>query len=310
MFHFARCAELYSDEFVARLAAERVGGALLGDGGDMPSASGDPFDFLAEAFERGGRRDAVSAASLADMTTYLPCDLLTKVDMASMAYGLECRQPFLDHRLVELVASLPLRMKLRGGQTKWILKRAFAELLPRPIARRPKQGFAAPVARWFRGSLAARARETLLDGRSLERGYFRPAAIDRLLSEHASGAWDHGHRLWALLLAGTLAPPLARYLSRPRRKRCPGARNRLGIIRPSHYNCLARRGKMRARAGEPRFARMGKYPWKIASPISGNSALDRDWSKRASVDYLRAYPTTSVSTHPTLSHTRNGRVAE
>ena len=90
-----------------------------------------------------------------DILTYLPGDLLAKVDMASMAHSLECRGPFLDHRVVELAVSIPARRKLglRGGRSKLVLKQAFADLIPRPILTRPKMGFGVPIDRWFRGEL-------------------------------------------------------------------------------------------------------------------------------------------------------------
>ena len=182
VFNLARRCELYDDAFISRL-----GGA-------------DPFNSLAAAFVQASGRDAVTAASLADLQTYLPDDLLTKVDMASMAHGLECRQPLLDYRVVELAASLPLRYKLRRGDTKWILKRAFADLLPREIACRPKMGFGVPLAAWFRAEWRDYIRQLLTNPRSLGRGYFRPEAISRLLDEHQSGRWNHSHRLWSLVM--------------------------------------------------------------------------------------------------------------
>jgi asparagine synthase (glutamine-hydrolysing) len=181
IFNLTRRASLYTEEFMSRLG------------------NADPGEFLDAAFRRAAGRDSVTAAGLADLTTYLPCDLLTKVDIASMAHGLECRQPFLDHHVVELAASLPLGMKLRRGDTKWILKHAFADLLPPQIARRKKQGFGVPLARWFRGELRELLTSTLLDERALARGYFQLASLERLIAEHQSGAWDHSHRLWALL---------------------------------------------------------------------------------------------------------------
>ena len=100
-------------------------------------------------------RDPVTRAMVADLLTYLPGDLLVKVDIASMAHGLECRGPFLDHRVVELALAMPLdrKLRLRKGRSKVILKRAFADLLPPPIRTRPKMGFGVPIDRWFRGEL-------------------------------------------------------------------------------------------------------------------------------------------------------------
>jgi asparagine synthase (glutamine-hydrolysing) len=181
LFNETRRAELYSEEFVARL----------------PGA--DPFEFLQAAFARSRARDQVTSASLTDLVTYLPCDLMTKVDIASMANGLECRAPFLDYRLVELAAQMPIDYKLHRGRGKRILREAFPELLPESVTRRPKMGFGVPLSHWFREDLKDYSRDVLLDPRSLDRGYFRPSAVERLLQEHASGAFDHGHRLWGLL---------------------------------------------------------------------------------------------------------------
>jgi asparagine synthase (glutamine-hydrolysing) len=181
MFNEARRAELLSDDFVARL----------------PDA--DPFRFLESAFARTGTRDQVTAASLVDLVTYLPCDLMTKVDIASMANGLECRAPFLDHRLVKLAAEMPIEYKLHHGRGKRILREAFPELLPDSITRRPKMGFGVPLGDWFRNDIRDYARAILLDPRAVARGYFRPAAVKRLLEDHDSGSFDHGHRLWGLL---------------------------------------------------------------------------------------------------------------
>jgi len=182
VFNEAGRAALYTDDFLSRLT-------------DV-----DPAEFLARAWRRSDRRDPVTAASLADLTTYLPCDLLVKVDIASMAHGLECRQPFLDHRLVEWAASLPVRYKQRLGRGKRILREAFRDLLPADVLRRPKMGFGVPMDSWLRGDLRELVRQVLLDPMALGRGYFRPEAIQRLLDEHQSGRISHGHRIWALLV--------------------------------------------------------------------------------------------------------------
>jgi len=181
LFNESRRADLYSEQFLAQ------------------SPDADPFWFLAQAFARTPHRDSVTSASLADLVTYLPCDLMTKVDIASMANSLECRTPFLDHRVVELAAKMPIGCKMHGGRGKRILREAFPELLPDSIFRRPKRGFGVPLAAWFRGELKEYSREVLLDRPASQRGYFRPGSVQRLWQEHQTGRFDHGYRLWSLL---------------------------------------------------------------------------------------------------------------
>lgn len=182
IFNEAQRAELYDDEFLATLA-------------DV-----DPLEFLSRARARSLHRDPVTSISLTDLLTYLPCDLMTKVDIASMAHGLECRQPFLDHRVVELAARMPLARKLSRGSAKRMLLETFSDLMPRPIRRRSKMGFGVPLDHWFRGPLAEFARDVLLDHRTLNRGLFRPAVVTRLLEEHVAGRSDNSYRLWSLLV--------------------------------------------------------------------------------------------------------------
>jgi asparagine synthase (glutamine-hydrolysing) len=182
IFGESRRAALYSDEFLARLPDE------------------DPIAFLTAALARSNRRDAITAFSLADLLTYLPCDLMTKVDIASMAHGLECRAPFLDYRVVELAARMPRRLKFRRGRGKRILRETFADLLPRSIQRRPKMGFGVPLDHWFRHELHDFTRDILLDKSTLERGYFRPEAVWQLWDEHQQARFNHGYRLWSLLI--------------------------------------------------------------------------------------------------------------
>lgn len=138
-------------------------------------------------------------AMLVDLLTYLPCDLLAKVDITSMAHGLECRCPFLDHRIVEIAASIPYRQLVHGNGQKPMLTSTLPEMFPDVLRARKKTGFSMPVGHWFRGQLESFAREVLLDKRSLERGYFRRASMEQLLDEHKSGSWNHGDRIWALL---------------------------------------------------------------------------------------------------------------
>jgi asparagine synthase (glutamine-hydrolysing) len=170
----------------------------------LPSAQtlADPALMLSQACAMAGRRDPVTRAMVGDVLTYLPGDLLHKVDMASMAHSLECRGPFLDHRVVELAAAMPLDRKLRfrPGRSKIVLKRAFAELLPKPIKTRRKMGFGVPVGRWFQAELKQELQAILLDRSTVDRGLFRPNSVRTLVSEHVEGRREHGHRLWALLM--------------------------------------------------------------------------------------------------------------
>jgi asparagine synthase (glutamine-hydrolysing) len=183
---------LYSDAWLDRLAAA---------GSEHPDEA-DPIHVLARAFDAAPSRDPVTRAMVADILTYLPCDLLVKVDMASMAHGLECRGPFLDHRVVELAVSLPLKRKLRlrGGRSKVVLKEAFADLLPGEFRHRPKMGFGVPLDRWFRGPLKDELRSVLLDPVARARGLFRPEAVERLVVEHENRVRDHAYKLWGLLM--------------------------------------------------------------------------------------------------------------
>ncbi|MFH0965748.1 MAG: asparagine synthase (glutamine-hydrolyzing) [Planctomycetota bacterium] len=155
---------------------------------------------ITDQYARAARRDFLTATTLVDLMTYLPHDLLVKVDIASMANGLEARSPFLDHKVVELATRIPMRLKLRGWESKYILKRAFADLIPPEIASRPKMGFGVPIAEWFRNEYAADLRKTLLDGAALSRRLFRGEAVARLIEDHTSRRFDHGYRLWALLM--------------------------------------------------------------------------------------------------------------
>ncbi len=125
--------------------------------------------------------------------TYLPNDILAKVDIASMANGLEVRCPFLDAKVVELALSIPSRLRLG----KRLLRRAFRGLLPRAVMDRPKKGFGMPVAAWLRGELRPMLEDAM--GSLGRRGPFEAAEVRRLVSEHLGGRADHGDRLWLLL---------------------------------------------------------------------------------------------------------------
>lgn len=145
-----------------------------------------------------GVNDGVPGLLDANLQTYLPDDLLIKADRASMAASLEARAPFLDHELLELAASLPLNLKLKGRITKHVLKEAARGLLPDDIIDRPKHGFGVPLGAWLRADDAL-VRETLLSRQARERGLLDMTAVTALIDEHVSGGRDHGHRLWTLL---------------------------------------------------------------------------------------------------------------
>jgi asparagine synthase (glutamine-hydrolysing) len=135
-----------------------------------------------------------------DVNTYLSGQLLTKIDIASMAHSLEARSPLLDHELMELAASLPPELKLRGDERKVAFRRALRGSIPDEILDGPKQGFVIPLSSWFRGQLKGYAREVLLDRDTAARGYFQPQAIAGLLDRHASGAEDNSRGIWTLLV--------------------------------------------------------------------------------------------------------------
>jgi asparagine synthase (glutamine-hydrolysing) len=134
-----------------------------------------------------------------DVQTYLPDDLLVKMDVATMAHSLEARSPLLDPVMMELAASLPLRMKVEGGITKRIFRRAVREWLPEETMSRAKMGFRVPFGEWLRGSLRQLPGDVLLDPRALERGLFREERLRKLVDEHLDGTDDHAYRIWTLL---------------------------------------------------------------------------------------------------------------
>jgi asparagine synthase (glutamine-hydrolysing) len=175
-------AALYSEEF-----------AVETEGRDVRR-------LLAPWFARANGAGVVDASLLTDTMTYLPNDLLVKVDIASMAVSLEARSPFLDHHVIEFAASLPERLKLRGLTTKYILKKTLAKLLPPENLKRGKMGFGVPVGHWFRGEMQPFLRENLLSERSARRGLFRPDAVRRMVELHTNGERDYTHQLWTLLM--------------------------------------------------------------------------------------------------------------
>jgi asparagine synthase (glutamine-hydrolysing) len=136
-----------------------------------------------------------------DSKTYLPGDILTKVDRMSMATSLEARVPMLDHVFLEWVTALKPRWKMGNGSQKFILKKLAERLgIPGEVLNRPKQGFALPLGHWMRNELKDLVQTTLLDGETLNRGYFQQRGVKRMLDEHFHGRRDHSARLWRLLM--------------------------------------------------------------------------------------------------------------
>ena len=160
-------------------------------GADLPGPS------LA-AYLDGSGRDPVAQILEANMRSYLPDDLLIKADRCSMAASLEARAPFLDHKLAEYAASIPINLKLSGSVTKHILKESARGMLPDAIIERKKHGFGIPLGAWLRRDMAP-ARDILLSRRARERGLLNMAAVERLIREHEQGRRDNSRQLWALL---------------------------------------------------------------------------------------------------------------
>ena len=170
--------------------------------GDFAAAvqDADPFAPFREAWRNCSSTDPVDRAMYVDFKTYLPDDIMTKVDRMSMAVSLEAREPLLDHKLLERAAAVPSTLKLKGGTSKYLLRRLLERRVPRSILERKKQGFAAPIGHWLRGPLSEMTSELLGDGRLAGRGLLRQAEVDRLWQEHRSGRRDHDHRLWQLVM--------------------------------------------------------------------------------------------------------------
>ena len=144
--------------------------------------------------------DALAVVQYLDLKTYLVGDINTKVDRASMAHSLEVREPLMDHKLVEWLATLPSSLKLRGGEGKYFFKQALVPMLPPEVLFRPKMGFAVPLAAWFRGPLRERVRGALLGSVLQDTGLFNRPYLQHLVSKHESGERDYSTPLWSLLM--------------------------------------------------------------------------------------------------------------
>jgi asparagine synthase (glutamine-hydrolysing) len=163
------------------------------------SGADDAADLVTGMFESAEADGVLHAAMLADLHTYLPGDLLTLADRVSMRHSLEVRVPFLDHPLVELMASAPSHLKVAGWTTKVLMLEAFQKLLPASILRRRKVGFSVPLALWLRTDLRSTMHEILSEAEVRRLGYLRYAEVERIKTEHLAGRANHENKLWALI---------------------------------------------------------------------------------------------------------------
>jgi asparagine synthase (glutamine-hydrolysing) len=159
----------------------------------------DSAEQFAQLMSASNSSEQIHRLLYLDSKTYLPGDILTKVDRMSMAHSIEAREPLLDHKLIEFVQTIPASLKLRGLKTKHILKRALEGLVPDQIINRPKQGFGVPINKWLNHDLRDLLNDTLTDSRTRQRGYFNQVTVDALLDEHRRGRRDHALQLWGLL---------------------------------------------------------------------------------------------------------------
>jgi asparagine synthase (glutamine-hydrolysing) len=157
-------------------------------------------DYFEGLLERGSSSDPVEKYSELDMNSYLHCDVLSKVDTASMAASLEARSPFLDYRIAEFAAALPLRMKQRGRKRKYLIEKAFRDILPQSVFSREKKGFGVPLADWFRGSWQKIAIEKIIEGAAVKEGYLEKESVERMLNEHVSLRSDCSYAIFAMLV--------------------------------------------------------------------------------------------------------------
>jgi len=174
--------ELYTADFAASVAGQ------------------DPLSLLDTWFAKANGTGTLDAILLTDQMTYLPNDLLVKVDIATMANSLEARSPFLDHKLIEFAATLPESMKMSGAGTKSLLKKVAARLVPKEVIYRRKMGFGVPIGKWFRGEMKDFVRSVLLSEGSLKRGIVKPEILERYVNEHIAGDRDHSFQLWTFLM--------------------------------------------------------------------------------------------------------------
>ena len=199
---FFHSVAVTSDSMRRRIFSDRLARELQGY---------DAKSLIRQHMAMANTNDPLAQALYTDIKTWLPGDILTKVDRASMANSLEVRAPFLDHQFMEWAATLPVELKLHRGTGKYILKRALEPVLPREILYRPKQGFSMPLSHWFRGPLRAKLRNAIGSPMLQDTGYFRRGDLERLVDDHEQGRQDHSAILWLVLVFET-------FLSRCRKK--------------------------------------------------------------------------------------------
>ena len=208
------------DDLYRNLVSEWQDPALLvkGEAGQIL----EPASLLADALPAEGTEAGPLRMMYRDSMSYLPDDILCKVDRAAMAISLETRVPFLDHRVAELAWRLPLSMKIRGNEGKWALRQVLYQHVPRELIERPKAGFALPIGQWLRGPLREWAEAHLSLTRLQAEGFFHPEPIRRRWAEHSSGRADHTASLWAVLMFQAWLAERAQGLE-PQLAKCPSA---------------------------------------------------------------------------------------
>ena len=193
--------ERYVDSVSFLPLLERDFPLLSGEFREILRTEGNPEQVMYRYFDQAPAKNPIDQMLYVDTKTYMVGDILTKVDRMSMATSLEVRVPILDHLFVEWATGLPAEWKLRGGQQKYILRKLADRVgVPHEALYRPKQGFALPLVHWIRHELKELILSVLLDPRTMQRGYFDPAGVTRLLDEHFRGRRDHSGGIWRLLM--------------------------------------------------------------------------------------------------------------
>ncbi len=194
-----RLRQPFPESYLSGVALTRADAAaeLLGDA-VRPSGAGH-YAGLAAAAQTASGLDALDRCIAIDFASYLPDDILVKLDRMAMANSLEGRAPFLDHRVVDFAVRLPRELRVRDGRGKHLLRKVAARWLPKEVLTKPKQGFAIPLGQWFRGPLKPLAADLIASRSFRERGFFKPAAAQRFLDGHLAGKADYGELLWLIL---------------------------------------------------------------------------------------------------------------